>query len=160
MKNDDSEPTPETLIQQFIDSKIPWAVIPFNNNSKGLEVGLFKGQPKSILKSVVEATKAQASRPITAVDPRFQEAITSFANLYAKFGKELPVVHIGPYEGHVKTTIVYLTYQCRHIRLDYAEPDFFDQLERVLLHIQQFDSFGGLFVKESPPPWADHHSGA
>lgn len=143
----ESGSTPELLIQSHIDAHVPWGVLNFGGGSRGLELVVLKGQPKSVIQLIAQATLARANSPFEVLDPALGNALGYLGELVTKFGRELPMFEIG-----VRSTLVSAIYQSETIHLDYADPNFFERLDRVLARICSHDNFGGICGSLQIPP--------
>jgi len=130
--------------------------------SKGDILVVLKGLPKGVLQAALQQINAAANGAKSGdCLEEFKQAMSSMGSKYAMLC--LGAIDAGTMTVTTGCEVVYNG----EILLDYAEPDFFDKLDRVIDHIKTHGGLSGLslragdaplqFQPEPPPSSAGDH---
>lgn len=135
-------------IMSYVNENVPWACMPFAGGTKGTCYVIFKPHPKEmvgmVLKEIARRVKTPPSEWSKALNPVDEMTMGAIKNVFEKMGTEFPMCSIGSTEHSATAFVIHYN---GSIILDYADPEFFPQLDQVLSHIKISDGLSGFSLQ-------------
>lgn len=133
---------------RYVNDNIPWACMPFAGGTRGTCYVIFKPHPKEMVGIVLTEIARRAKTPPAEWDkvlnPDREVTMNAIKNVIGKMGTEFPMCSIGSTDHSATAFVVHYN---GSVVLDYADPQFFDQLDQVLAHIKTNDGLSGFSLR-------------
>jgi hypothetical protein len=159
----------ESLHQYLDEAFSEWGVLPYSNGSKGLMLVVFKGIPRQDVSEILTNfsgaitvagnrvhTRTLGGTPDLETDEEVrarEAAITIAAKLLCDIGKKYPSFTLGEFRdlcgsgAMERATTIGCSYK-QIIDLDYADPRFFDHLDRIIRLMKTDDDLSRFSSRE------------
>lgn len=131
-----------TLIA-YVNDKCQWACVPFITGGQGTCCVILKPYSNELVNETLVTEKIQLDKFDQILNPTGEVTVKMMDDFFRKMGTEFPMCAIGVIDGECELATGFVVHYNGSVILDYAEPDFFDKLDKVIEHITHHDGLLG-----------------